>query len=1177
LKDLSQEEILEGNRVVERIDKVKLPDAGNFSSLKRELLQGLEDWQEIVGKEAENLLKENNPLSAWISLRNEVNTIKQVLAQLEQFKPDSQFVKDFLKEFVLGEDFNIGDSEHLKVYEEWFGLRIPEAEESLHRLLEINNPKERENLYTFARSVYIKKDEKLEPTPVFRLPKARTRKDLIKDQVLPTLIELHGENELLKYIWLNDPEKMKRGFDRNNVVLEALLAYYADKPDSIETLLLLGITKDLVKNTDHGLEKLYGLKFDLLKDALHKGTAGFYETQVKKNAGMGSLDVFLVELIKKNQFDLPKIINTFTAALKEEEIKKAIFMIMQNFGVSESIAENLVKNYLLSQFNKFSKMAPKFKPEEIIKLTINYISAILEATQKNLAEISQLLKDKDIDKLTEIFGRNFGWNPDTQKSLAEFFIEEYKKAVSPEQILVKFSLLLPAREKMAEEIKTLIELRPLIEQYLTAKGHVFFGLEKDKSIVLNLFNVKDMGVLSFYASEVLIGKRILEKQKEFLQVSKELVDRAGAESVLKTELGIDTESDEYKFNLELYKFKEKIEDLTDTQIQEFNNTFIDGKFSYWVERIIRKKISIDGLVKILEFRDKVSPILQNAGLLEVKPQEIEYKVGFEEFLIEQALQLNIKPEELKKNAQLMNLMQKFYPFFYQKGIKFFWANEMLKEVNKGKTEEEALNFFAKLFPAMKAVENILKDFPEELRLTDAGRESLKQKILKEKREEKGRELTSEEIALFSTPQYLEAQFKNGVVSFWAREMLNKGLTEDGLRETFKGRRSALPLLSTYLGEKMDNTDPFVNGLLSLVAEGLREGEFNIVQAIDKEFISALMGDERQNILSLMYDIARLSIFSDFLGINPIKGTDKEVEEQIEELSTNQKGFLMYLTNLAWRLGKKNGKENISKEITYRLSTLKEFLILYGWTKPEEIEKIISDSRWMGRLSFFAEAVTPLSKLEIEKQASSLLFNDFLKRYNNGKPIPENLKAALGEKVSWSNEMWQVFKAHLEKFLGRKLLSSLAKVKTLPKSQFDFATPVGQFVKMVRSQLGDEEVLRINQFVRDVLGESISENEADFIYQHHLDKELLHRWAVILETFIGKSKTVEDLENNWKKLVNKMVEIGRKFEPYMSEYLREDYDVGNSEHTGLVGWLTEIGRRQTSNIEILIGFCGQRRA
>ncbi|MFN7170962.1 MAG: hypothetical protein ACK4NT_06990, partial [Candidatus Omnitrophota bacterium] len=182
LKDLSQEEILEGNRVVERIDKVKLPDAGNFSSLKRELLQGLEDWQEIIGKEAENLLKENNPLSAWITLRNEVNTIKQVLAQLEQFKPDSQFVKDFLKEFVLGEDFNIGDSEHLKVYEEWFGLRIPEAEESLHRLLEINNPKERENLYTFARSVYIKKDEKLEPTPVFRLPKARTRKDLIKDQ-----------------------------------------------------------------------------------------------------------------------------------------------------------------------------------------------------------------------------------------------------------------------------------------------------------------------------------------------------------------------------------------------------------------------------------------------------------------------------------------------------------------------------------------------------------------------------------------------------------------------------------------------------------------------------------------------------------------------------------------------------------------------------------------------------------------------------------------------------------------------------------------------------------------------------------------------------------------------------------------------------------------------------------
>ncbi|MCM8766158.1 MAG: hypothetical protein NC920_04880, partial [Candidatus Omnitrophica bacterium] len=58
------------------------------------------------------------------------------------------------------------------------------------------------------------------------------------------------------------------------------------------------------------------------------------------------------------------------------------------------------------------------------------------------------------------------------------------------------------------------------------------------------------------------------------------------------------------------------------------------------------------------------------------------------------------------------------------------------------------------------------------------------------------------------------------------------------------------------------------------------------------------------------------------------------------------------------------------------------------------------------------------------------------------------------------------------------------------------------------------------------------------------------------TFIGKSKDVKELEENWKRLITKFVEISRKFEPYMSEYLREDYDIGNSEHTGLVGWLTE---------------------
>ncbi|MCM8798908.1 MAG: hypothetical protein NC821_05550, partial [Candidatus Omnitrophica bacterium] len=532
------------------------------------------------------------------------------------------------------------------------------------------------------------------------------------------------------------------------------------------------------------------------------------------------------------------------------------------------------------------------------------------------------------------------------------------------------------------------------------------------------------------------------------------------------------------------------------------------------------------------------------------------KIGFAEFLIDQAIDLGMKTEEVKNNAQLMNLMQNFYPYFYIKGIKSYWAQEMLKEVNKGKSEEEVLNFFAQFFPVLKKVEEILQDFPEELTLTQAGRESLLNKILKEKREEKGRELTPEEIALFSGEDYLKAQFKNGVVSFWTREMLNKGLTEEQLRETFRGRRSALPLLSTYLGKAADNTDPFVNGLLSLVAEGLREGEFNIVQAIDKEFISALIGEEREKILSLMYEIARLSSFSDFLGIKKIAGTDKEVELQIEELSTNQKGFLMYLTNLAWRLAKKLSKQDALQEIADRLSTLKEFLMLYGWTKPEEIEKLISDSRLMGRLSFFVDAVAPLSRLEIEKQASSRLFTDFLTRYNNGKPIPEDLKSSLGEKVNWTNEMWQVFKGHLEKFLGRKLLSSQAKVKTLPKSTISESTPVGQFVKMVRSQLGDEEVLRINKFVRDVLGESILENEGDFVYQHHLDKELLHRWAVILETFIGKSKDVKELEENWKRLITKFVEISRKFEPYMSEYLREDYDIGNSEHTGLVGWLTE---------------------
>ncbi|MGE4357513.1 MAG: hypothetical protein AB7E08_03030, partial [Candidatus Omnitrophota bacterium] len=552
------------------------------------------EWQKIIYNPEE--FGKGEDVFALARLLMRINRVKEIENNFAQLNINSSSLQQFLSDYVLGVPFDPNNPEHREVYREWALYRIPEVQECLHRVVLIGKGED-DHLYFFGKAV-MEKGELPTGEVLYQqrrlklLPQAKTAIDELKERFISPLIELHGEEELLNYIWKG--RDISRGFTLDNIIWNAILSYYAQQEDPLQTLLSLGITKFLTRGIGDfkGLEGLYGERFDLLRtdyEKGYKGIAGFYETRVRNLAGIGVLDVFLQELINKGGFSKPEDI----------------------------------LDYLLPQWDNFSRILPELSPEETLNLTTAYLKTMLEQAQANITRIKQALESDNPSDLAGIFQESFGWKVETAREVAQFFWEEYNKATDLEkgQIIIRSALLLASQEKIAEELSILTQLRQPVEEYLKAR-FAAFGIGSES---LNLFSIKDMGVLSFYATEVLTGRRTLEEAKEFLRIAKELLERAKDEPILKAELGIDPQSDEYKFNLELYKVKESVTELSPSQLETFNSTFIDGKISFWTEQILKGRITVDGLVRLLELRDKITPILERAGLLKINQEDISYQ------------------------------------------------------------------------------------------------------------------------------------------------------------------------------------------------------------------------------------------------------------------------------------------------------------------------------------------------------------------------------------------------------------------------------------------------------------------------------------------------------------------------------------------------------------------------
>ncbi|MGE4357723.1 MAG: hypothetical protein AB7E08_04140 [Candidatus Omnitrophota bacterium] len=535
----------------------------------------------------------------------------------------------------------------------------------------------------------------------------------------------------------------------------------------------------------------------------------------------------------------------------------------------------------------------------------------------------------------------------------------------------------------------------------------------------------------------------------------------------------------------------------------------------------------------------------------------------------------------------------------------FWAKEALERIDKGMSIDEVIAFYEKFFPALKTVEKVLGDFPQELVLSEAGKQRLLEKIIKEKEEEKGRALTAEEKALFSGDAYLTALARSGVLSYWAERMVSEGLNESGLREILTARQRALPLVRTYVSPQVDLSDTFVSGVVSLVAERLKQDDFNIVVAVDKEFIEALLGPERSSILKLMFDIARSHTFTDFLLLTePLSGDDASVERQITELSANQQGFLIALTNRAWRLMHDKGltQEEAINEINQWLTGIKGLLVSAGLHNKEYVAEIIADYRKMGKWSYYLELLNPVTEEELGQAEFSPTFPDFVARYNysldtylkllpNYERIPE---AKLKELARlWNEVITKPSRSALEKFkeLHDAVTGYTARVfvERFVMDKILRGEDVDGLIRVANEVWSNFRIKRASDLEPLILqfGKKPNWSEKDWqtfkvLYERYLGTELFtsqawvspvgeeakalenflhyylgsrpgenrmsglealrfHQWAVLVDTF-GEGATVEE---KWESLMRRIVAMRKEIEALMPDYFGRDPSTGET--------------------------------
>jgi hypothetical protein len=859
------------------------------------------------------------------------------------------------------------------------------------------------------------------------------------------------------------------------------------------------------------------------------------------------------------------------------EFKKGL---LRNSGISESALERLLPELTGLIESAFPEIYKEGVESALNNLAVNeglpgekleQVLKIREAISSDIELSSILQQETEEATATEFY--NLEKNNYKDDKIREFEDKDY---IATEEMINNLKKVDPQEAGRLEEQRKIV-----ITQIEAAFPDLF---NKGKLFSLSKFAEKK----NWEGQEVRILKELFGYKKKVAQILQNqgqtevkiedtLYAMAFEEFLIQKALdkGIDLSTE---------KGKQELDTLRNKYLQAYKDVYVDGVKSAWAEIMYRKvkarmeekkEMQITAEGEVLNLLDKTFAnykVLKDSGMVtqypdffKPRPDNPQRHMSYEEFILDKKLD---KGEEFVNREEVKKIYDAYFGDFFAETNLLFWAESLAKEEKLLSTDPRDPNLVSltTFFSKKPEVENRLlqEKNKHEVELKASGREMLLEKILEEKAKEKG--LTRQQLDDLGYTQlyrkHLEAINLNGVASFWTKYMLTKNKTPEELDVFFAKRKRALPLLRTYIDQEIDLSAPFISGIVTIIAENLENRDFKVSQAIDRDFILAYLTDSqaRKFIEHLQKEIAELPALSALL-------------KQVVDVETNpvHSGFVGYLTNFAWRLieDKKvaDEKEALGM-ISDKLSNLQRIMLSAGIDTPEEIEGVIIDPVQMGRWSYFERVVASTPFTERKKQDNLRLLNEFVNNYNNMNMgnTPEDLKHVFGEKVKWSREQWQVFKAHLEEFLGRKLLRSNARIKRGPSSS-GYSGEVGRFIESIRQELGEKELLNVGLFAKHMLGESGIDSDNAFVSLLDMDKELLHRWAVILETFVGKSNSVEELEKNWDILVRRMIGISERFRnekvevngqlvPLMDAYLREKFNIAYSWQTGILAWMGE---------------------
>ncbi|MDP8216802.1 MAG: hypothetical protein P9L98_05755 [Candidatus Kaelpia imicola] len=368
------------------------------------------------------------------------------------------------------------------------------------------------------------------------------------------------------------------------------------------------------------------------------------------------------------------------------------------------------------------------------------------------------------------------------------------------------------------------------------------------------------------------------------------------------------------------------------------------------------------------------------------------------------------------------------------------------------------------------------------------------------------------------------------------------------------------------------SDATMAGLLSSVGEQLNDPSFNIVESVNRDYILALLGEEREFILQLKSDIqglAELNILLSYgkpegytidFGVNLtnagyLEATTQETWQHIQELKENyglseEEAKTQALTSL---------KENLKLTVQV-LNTFGVGETMEAIGQPEgnyTIEDILQNSDAIGLLSYYAKLIAPITDREIKEFTEDPHFEQIKRiiadmqigrisgeipnyNYLQSFPLPRSDDDLARMIIFWERYTGKEF-TMAEMPEGTLYFSHIEDYKNSGTDAVTFNYIELEAIRFIRNVCGV-----YNSWIKaSVLGESADANEAwqNFVFtlikvSNALEPQAaisLEQDSVLLSNFDQAGFLTNQSENAMQIGLNTYLEIARSSDPYENSF------------------------------------------